>query len=89
MLLVAPNSAFVKRFIKLPLVLNVTGYAMSFSLSELLLILFGVVLQNAEQAFDYAAIIPLILGMAYTSETSEQYLGEATKNYEQLEVTSI
>ena len=86
---VSPASASLKRFIKVPLVLGVTGAAMLVSLSDLQFKLIGGVLEDAVETADYMALIPLGFGVAYTATNTLNYLNEAMKNYEQLEVIPI
>lgn len=79
---VSPSSAVLKRFIKVPLVVGVTGAAMLVSLSDLQIKLIGGVVEDAQETADYFALIPLGFGVAYTATSTLTYLNEAMKNYE-------
>ena len=86
---VSPASLALKKYIKMPLLLFVTGAAMLASLSDLQLKMVGEIYNQAYTTADWLLLIGLILGIVFTAKFTIVYVNFAIKNYDQMEVMPI
>jgi hypothetical protein len=86
---VSKESIDLKKMIKVPMLLFVTGAAMLASLSDLQIKLIGAVLEDATEMQDYLRLIPLACGIAYTAPSTLFYVNSAMKYYDQMEVMPV
>ena len=79
---ISKESTDLKKMIKVPMLLFVTGAAMLASLSDLQIKLITAVLEDAKEAQDYLRLVPLAFGVAYTASSTLFYVNSAMKYYD-------
>jgi len=79
---VSPKSVSLKKYVKLPLLLFLSGAAMMVSLSDLSIKLAGAVIDEAQEPGDYFRLVPLVGCIAYTVSQTLVFVNDAMKYYD-------